>query len=57
MANKTLKLGSQERLGATIMPNENNNLPVIMPSKGAGVKRYIPYCPAMPEKFDGFVWF
>jgi hypothetical protein len=22
-----------------------------------GVKRYIPYCPAMPEKFDGFVWF
>lgn len=22
-----------------------------------GVKRYVPYCPAMPERFDGFVWF
>jgi hypothetical protein len=22
-----------------------------------GVKRYIPYVPTMPWKFDGFVWF
>lgn len=22
-----------------------------------GVKRYVPYCEAMPERFDGFVWF
>ena len=22
-----------------------------------GVGRYVPYCPAMPERFDGFVWF
>lgn len=22
-----------------------------------GVKRYVPYCEAMPWRFDGFVWF
>ena len=22
-----------------------------------GVQRYVPYCEAMPERFDGFVWF
>lgn len=22
-----------------------------------GVKRFVPYCDAMPERFDGFVWF
>jgi hypothetical protein len=22
-----------------------------------GVQRWVPYCEAMPEKFDGFVWF
>lgn len=22
-----------------------------------GVKRYVPYCAVMPERFDGFVWF
>ena len=22
-----------------------------------GVARYVPYCAAMPERFDGFVWF
>jgi hypothetical protein len=22
-----------------------------------GVGRYVPYCEAMPERFDGFVWF
>lgn len=22
-----------------------------------GVARYVPYCPQMPERFDGFVWF
>jgi hypothetical protein len=22
-----------------------------------GVKRFVPYCAAMPERFDGFVWF
>ena len=22
-----------------------------------GVKRFVPYIPAMPWKFDGFVWF
>ena len=22
-----------------------------------GVQRYVPYCKAMPERFDGFVWF
>ena len=31
-----LPFASVERLGATAMSNENSNLPVIMPSKGAG---------------------
>ena len=51
---QAIELAQREPNRFVVMPHRVN--PAGLPLTW-GVGRYVPYCPQMPEMFDGFVWF